>query len=52
MSENSRRGVAVLQWRIEDASRSMSWGYLLRALVVIVVSGLDGQGHIRFETPY
>jgi hypothetical protein len=24
----------------------------LRAVVVIVVSGLDGQGHIRFETPY
>jgi hypothetical protein len=54
MSENSRRGVAVVQWQIVDPSRSMSWDYLLRALVVIAVSGLDGRGRwvILFETRY
>ena len=29
MSENSQRGVAVVQRQIVDASRSMSWDYLL-----------------------
>ena len=45
MPENSRRGVAVVQWQIVDSSRSMSWDHLWRAtLVVIAVSGLDGRG--------
>ena len=58
MSENSRRGVAVVQWQIVDSSRSMSWDYLLyqvslrATLVVMAVSGLDGRGRwvILFET--
>jgi phosphoribosylaminoimidazole carboxylase (NCAIR synthetase) len=58
MPENSRRGVAVVQWQIVDSSRTMSWDYLsyqasLRAtLVVKAVSGLDGRGRwvIFFET--
>jgi hypothetical protein len=29
MPENSRRGVAVVQWQIVDLSRSMSWDYFL-----------------------
>jgi hypothetical protein len=45
MPENSRRGVAVVQWQNVDSSRLMSWDYLLPAtLVVIAVSGLNGQG--------
>ncbi len=41
MPENSRRGVAVVQWQTVDSSRSMAWDYLLRAtLVVIAVSRL------------
>jgi hypothetical protein len=58
MPENSRRGVAVVQWQIVDSSRSMSWDYLLyqvslrATLVVMAVSGLDGRGRwvIFFET--
>ena len=38
MSENSRWGVAVVQWQIVDSSRSMSWGYLLRATLVVIAS--------------
>jgi hypothetical protein len=29
MPENSRRGVAVVQWPIVDSPRSMSWVYFL-----------------------
>lgn len=49
MPENSRRGVAVVQWQIADSSRSMSWDYLLYQVslratrVVMAVSGLDGR---------
>jgi hypothetical protein len=52
MPENSRRGVAVVQWQIVDASRSISWDYLLyqvslRATLVVMPSpdltaGADG----------
>ena len=60
MPENSRRGVAVVQWQIVDSSRSMSWDYLLyqvslrATLVVMAVSGLDGRGRwvMFFETHY
>jgi hypothetical protein len=60
MPENSRRGVAVVQWQIVNSSRSMSWDYLLYqvslrpSLVVMAVFGLDGRGRwvILFETRY
>ena len=60
MPENSRRGVAVVQWQIVDSSHSMSWDYLLyqvslrATLVVMAVSGLDGRGRgaILFETRF
>jgi hypothetical protein len=44
MPENSRRGVAVVQWQNVDSSRLMSWDYLLPATLVVTVSGLTGQG--------
>jgi hypothetical protein len=60
MPENSRRGVAVVQRQIVEASRSMSCDYLLyqlsllATLVVMAVSGIDGRGRwvILFETRY
>jgi hypothetical protein len=50
MSENSRRGVAVVQWQIVDPSRSMSWDYLLRALVVIAASGFEAGADRSFSS--
>jgi hypothetical protein len=32
MPENSRRGVAAVQWQIVNPSRSMSWDYLLAGI--------------------
>jgi hypothetical protein len=60
MPENSRRGVAVVQWQFVDSSHSMSWDYFLyqvslrATLVVMAVSGLDGRGRwvILLETRY
>jgi hypothetical protein len=60
MPENSRRGVAVVQWQIVNSSLLMSWDYLLyqvslrTTLVVMAVFGLNGRGRwvILFETRY
>jgi hypothetical protein len=60
MPENSRWGVAVVQWQVVDSFRSMSWDYLLyqvslrATLVVMAVSGLDGRSRwvILFEIRY
>ena len=60
MPENSRRGVAVVQWQIVNSSLLMSWDYLLYqvslrpTLVVMAVFGLDGRGRwvFLFETRY
>jgi hypothetical protein len=60
MPENSRRGVAVVQRQIADASRSMSRDYLLcqvsllATLVVMAAPGLDGRGRwvILFENRF